>query len=89
MHRLTQALEDEHQRAETEKAKAEKLVRQALCTWLRSQRSRHAGSHTAARVFQEEMYNRLKHKYTNLKRSIREISGCASQLLSACCYPPC
>ena len=29
------------------------------------------------------MYNRLKHKYTNLKRSIREISGCASQLPSA------
>ena len=26
VHRLTQALEDEHQRAETEKAKAEKLV---------------------------------------------------------------
>ena len=75
--RLTQALHEEKQRADVAEARADKLVSwplrlHSLPFW-RARARAERSCHLAAP--QEDMYNRLKHKYTSLKRSIREISG--------------
>ncbi len=73
--RLTHALHEEKQRADAAEARADKLVSWRLGPSGKSRRSQLADPCARPAVAQEEMYNRLKHKYTSLKRSIREISG--------------